>query len=321
MFARKSRLILATAVIGLALLHGEFAAGRDRALFPPPGPCVGSGTCTIDCSTQTITEALANGAAGAGGRLTIIVNGNCTEDITIERDRVTLKDGTLTGTGADQPVIQILSARGIVIDNMTVQGPASPPAVKDGILDTGNADVTITNNSIVQNHGRNGIVAKNSASVTVTNSTVQGNGRNGIDLRNSSAIINGNQIINNIRHGIAMVSSSGHIFDNTITTNGRDGITVDMTGSVMVGPDYGFTEVEQPGNTITNNARMGVKVVTNSSGRLSDNTITGHPGDPGTFGAQPDVRISESVGIFDGPANTIGTCDTTTGTVIGGTCP
>jgi hypothetical protein len=139
MFENKSILTLAIAALGLTLVQGEAAFGRGLISPPPPGPCEG-GTCTINCATETIGEVLANAAAGPGGRLTIIVNGNCTEDLTIERDRVTLKDGTLTGTGADQPVIEILGARGIVIDNMTVQDGAS-----HGILATRSADVTVVN--------------------------------------------------------------------------------------------------------------------------------------------------------------------------------
>jgi hypothetical protein len=323
MFARKSLLVLVTTALGFALAQEATAAGRGL-VSPPAGPCDGAGICTVTCGVQTISEVLANAASGPGGRLTIIVNGNCTEDVTIGRDRVTLKDGTLTGTGADQPVIQILGARGIVIDNMTVTGPVSPPGVKDGIVVTGNADVTIMNNSIVQNHGRNGIDAKNSASVTVTNSIVQGNGRNGIDLgTSSSAIISGSQIKNNIRHGVGVGdSSSAHIFDNIITTNGRDGVTVVNTGHVTLGPDFGFTALEQPGNTITNNARNGVQVIWNSSTRLTANTITGQPFDDVTFPGGADLQIgSSSVGIQSGDPNTLVTCNINGLLMSGLTCP
>jgi hypothetical protein len=106
-----------------------------------PGGNSGDQNVTVTCtSSDTIGAALAK--ASPGGRLTITVKDTCAEDVTIERDRVTLFGGAVAGTGT-QPAIQVLGARGVVIQGMTVLGGAS-----HGILATRNADVTIVNTTV-----------------------------------------------------------------------------------------------------------------------------------------------------------------------------
>jgi hypothetical protein len=184
----------------------------------------GDQNVTVTCGSDTIAAALAN--AVPGGRLTITVNGTCTEDVTIERDRVTLKGGTVAGTGAVQPVIQILRARGIVIDNMTVQGGAS-----DGIFATHNADVTITN-STVRNNAQDGVDLRWGAFADISGSTISGNPNCAVVVADgANVLLTDNPLITTDQPSSAICATIGAYRKATVFLNGVNTITnTDTTG-------------------------------------------------------------------------------------------
>jgi hypothetical protein len=227
MFGKKSFLILAITVFGLALAPEAMAIGRGL-VSPPSGPCDGAGTCTVTCGVQTIGEVLANAASGPGGKLTIIVNGDCTEDLLIERDDVTLQDGTITGTGANQPVIAVRGARRILIDNMVVQGGAS-----DGIRAGHNADVTIIN-STVQNNARYGVAMFWGAYADIEGSTITGNAQCAVGAFNGGRLyLENNPLISSAVSDIAICATVGGYRNAVIYLGGGNTITNTGGGWVM----------------------------------------------------------------------------------------
>lgn len=172
---------------------------------------------TVTCGVDTIAAALAN--AAPAGRLIITVSGTCTEDIIIERDHVTLKDGTVAGTGAVQPVIQILGARGIVIDNMTVQGGANY-----GIEATRNADVTITN-STIQNNALHGVLLSWGAHGDINGSTIQGNARCGVLAQHGVTVLLTGNVITTAQPVVTVCSAIVPSRNTTVFLAGGNMIT------------------------------------------------------------------------------------------------
>lgn len=186
----------------------------------------GDQSVTVNCGTDTISAALAN--ASPGGRLTITVNGVCVEDVTIERDRVTLKDGTVSGTGAMQPVIQILGARGIVIDNMTVQNGAT-----HGVFANNNADVTITN-STVQNNGQDGVQLRWGAFGDIRGSHISGNAECAVSPRDgANVLLANNPLITTAQPDAGICSTIGAYRTTTVRLAGGNTITNTGGGAAM----------------------------------------------------------------------------------------
>lgn len=186
----------------------------------------GDQNVAVNCGTDTISTALAH--ASPGGRLTITVNGVCVEDVTIERDRVTLKDGTVSGTGAIQPVIQILGARGIVLDNMIVQNGAT-----HGVFATNNADVTITN-STVQNNAQDGVQLRWGAFGDIRGSTISGNAECAVSPRDgANVLLANNPLITTTQPDAGICSTIGAYRTTTVRLAGGNTITNTGGGAAM----------------------------------------------------------------------------------------
>jgi hypothetical protein len=199
---------------------------------------------TVTCGSGTIAAALAN--APPGGRLTITVNGTCTENVTIERDLVTLKDGTVAGTGAAQPVIQILGARGIVIDNMTVQGGAS-----HGIEATRRADVTITN-SLIQNNTGYGVRLRWGAHGDISGSTITGNVQCAVGALDAATVVLTNNSLTTAQPNPDIGSTIGGYRKTTIFLNGGNTVTNTGGGGLAMEVNQGSAVRAQNGvDTIT----------------------------------------------------------------------
>jgi hypothetical protein len=180
---------------------------------------------TVTCGTDTIAAALAN--AAPDGRLTITVNGTCTENVTIERNQVTLKGGAVAGTGAAQPVIDILGARGIVIDNMTVQGGAS-----HGISATRNADVTITN-TVVQNNAGYGVRLNWGAFGDISGSTITSTAQCAVAASNGASVLLTNNSLTTAQPDAQICATLGGYRNTTIFLNGGNTITNTGGGYAM----------------------------------------------------------------------------------------
>ena len=74
----------------IATNKGDIATNKGDITNLKTG--LGANAATVNCGTDTIGDVLA--AATPGGRLTITINGTCTENVTIERNKVTLQGGS-----------------------------------------------------------------------------------------------------------------------------------------------------------------------------------------------------------------------------------
>ena len=83
---------------------------------------------TVDCSAgETVTDAL-NSISNPVAPVTITINGNCTEDIVITRDNVTLTGATptsgITGVAGSLGTIHVNHAEHVSINSMTITNHA-----------------------------------------------------------------------------------------------------------------------------------------------------------------------------------------------------
>lgn len=206
---------------------------------------VGPVSVEVDCALgQTIAQALQN----PGSPLTITVKGTCNENVTVDRDTVTLQadpaGGTVNGPNSALATITV-AGQDVVIDGLRVTG------------------------------GRNGIEAVGATRLTIQNCVAENTGRNGIHFtQGANGVVDSCTVQNNGRDGIAVLSGSTAILTrNTITTNIRRGVQVFQSSNALIG----ITRDNQPaGNMITNNGNRGITLTTGSSASIGMNTITGN---------------------------------------------
>jgi hypothetical protein len=283
-------------------------------------PAYADQNVTVDCASETIASAVAN--AAPGDRLTITVNGTCTENVTIERDQVTLKDGTVAGTGAVQPVIQILGARGIVIDTMTLQGGAS-----HGIEATRNADVTITN-STMQNNALDGVRLSWGAFGDISGTTISGNMNCAVAVTNGAKVLLTTNTLTTAQPDIGTCSTIVAGRNATIFLNGSNTITNTDSNGFAMDIFQGSTVRGQP-STTTDTIMGDIAVDRLANADFRNETITGNI----SVGRRSWLRVrtpsgvtgdifidSDSTATFDGaPSPTINgtvTCGVSNATLV-----
>ncbi len=232
----------------IATNKGDIAANKGNITNLQTG--LGANAVTVNCGTDTIGDVLA--AATPGGRLTITINGTCTENVTIERNKVTLQGGSgggVTGT------ITIPSARWVVIKKLTVTGPGA------GISGFENASFTVEESTIDAN-GTDGIQVHDGANANILNNTITNNGQaslpdsgRGVVLGDgASADIRNNTIEDNRSDGIGVFNGAfARIEQNTIQRNGRAAV---FESGIQVSRAL----VRANGNVIRNNGYAGVEV-------------------------------------------------------------
>jgi Right handed beta helix region len=250
-------------------------------------------TLPVDCGRgQTITKAL-NFTDVLHRPLVLVVRGTCNENVTIDRDDITLKGDPNTGATINGPsagsTITVRASR-VLLDRLTVRG-GNPSgialvgrsdvdisncdvqgAVSHGINVAGNSSVTITNCSI-QYNGRSGVGIPQ-GSVAIVNSQIAFNSGNGVRVRgNSNLTVNGGAISSNAWSGIDMESGSGVISGTTITANGTNAALPEGSRrGVLALASY----VQINNSSITNNTGSGVAVVQGGSLSLYNSTVTGN---------------------------------------------
>lgn len=226
---------------------------------------VGAQTRTVNCPGGSVGQALRLPSIRP---LTIIVQGTCHENITIQRDDVTIQAGaggasivssTLAGTTKD--VVTIDGAKRVVLIGLTISG------------------------------GLNGVVGRNGAHFGVLGSTVQGNLQNGIvatlgstvaiDSTGTGATAVPTTVSNNGsgtgsdpargQHGLVVGdNSSAVVMNSTFTGNARNGITILRSSSARIGINP--AAVAGP-NTISGNTLSGISVFQSSQALIHGNTI------------------------------------------------
>lgn len=193
MKGKPALLFLAT---GLALLGPAMAGAQDGG--PPgggppggaaPGPPVPAAlTVQVDCAAgDSVAAALARPAT----ELTIEISGLCTEDVTVRRERVTLRgtdpaaDG-LRGAGPGvlpaDGVLRIVGARAVRIENLGVTGGA-----RNGLAIVQSLGVTVVNCRISDN-ARIGLAASGASFVDMADTVLRDNLAGGLAAFDSTVI-------------------------------------------------------------------------------------------------------------------------------------
>jgi parallel beta-helix repeat protein len=276
------------------------ARGTSKASPPPTSNASGPLTLTVDCSKgQTIAHALQQGDERK--ELVVIVRGTCNENVTINRDKVTLQGGPGTGATVNAPDAStdaiIVEGTDISIVGLTVTGGLR------GVRAIGVQGVTILD-SVIQNAAQNGIHVISSHANIVGN-TIQYSGNHGMAFSAANGRVQDNQIRSNAKAGVYLQQLSALSMNgNTITANGSNGVEV-ATGSyaslvnsqIMSNSSHGVTldqgsSISISGSTVSSNGAAGVWLYSNSTAVIDGCTIAAN----GTDAAAPQlVRVGVSV--------------------------
>jgi len=250
----------------------------------------------VNCNKgETITEALQKSDAKP---ITIEVKGTCNENVTIDRNDVTLiahpSGGAISGVEPIDATI-IINGDRAVIDGLTLTGGGGGIRVlgKNNMIrncivqnvgangipfpgGTGTVD-----NCTIQNSGQNGVNVFNGGGVTVTNCTIQNSGIHGVNISGGGgATVTKSTIQNNGIHGVN-ISDGGRatVTNSTISSNNSHGIafykgglgTVDQC-TVQSNAGHGI-RIEAASATVINsmissNARCGIMVTKGGDARI-----------------------------------------------------
>jgi len=234
--------------IALVVMLG-FAAARPDA----------AEAVTVNCPGQTIKQALALSGGGAGPKqLVITVSGNCTENVVITRDDVTINTNgaataTITAQFANQPVIQLDGARRIVIDGVMANG------------------INLVG-------GTYGLVASRGATASLANCDVSGATNAGVISSYSSTLEVDRCVLHNNNRGGAASNDSQLIVTNSfVQNNASEGLLAVRSSYLRVGQDGGGNVVARPVE-VNNNGTQGISVLDSSSGTIVASNIHHNPG-------------------------------------------
>lgn len=212
----------------------------------------------VNCdSGARISQALGRPTPG-DRRLVVLVGGTCNENVTIERDDVTLRaqsyGGGVSATDASRSAILISGARRVTLEGLTVAGGLH------GVHVVGGGSVAIRASGI-RNAVRNGVAVDSGASASIDASTIENHGRTGVFVGGAGATMTG----------------------SLVRGNGLSGVSSVQGGSVALGDTDALGNV-CCGNTIEGNALDGVTIADNAVAVLYGNTIQGNGTSSGRFG-------------------------------------
>jgi len=269
------------------------ARGTSKATPPATSNASGSLTLTVDCSKgQTISHALQQGDERK--ELVVIVRGTCYENVTINRDDVTIQGDPGSGATVNAPdasanAITVQGTR-IGIVGLTVAGGLN------GIAATGVPALGIQDN-VIQNAARNGIQLISSHASIIRN-TIQYSGNIGVNLNGASGRVLDTQIVSNSAHGVSLDGGSSLTMGgSTVSSNEAvgvwlygnstiviDGCTITANGTdstisqlERVGVSVNFSHADIRNSSITNHPYRGI--VTTGTLLLGNTTVTGNGAD------------------------------------------
>jgi hypothetical protein len=303
MFTHRARPI-ALAIAALSLVafqaaHADSDGDRDRDRSRDR-------TVNVDCAAgDTIARALTRGDDRKS--LTILINGTCSESVTINRSDIKLAaaapGATVSGPDPAIDTIRVTGSR-VTIDGITVTGG------RNGITADSAAGL-IVQNALVQDTGRSGIVYAHGASGTVDTVRVTGNARDGIAVDAASAAIINSQVSQNTRHGVGVFTNGsarigldylGNAGGNTISANGFAGIQI-VFGSAAV---IAMNQITGNGTSADPLAiRAGINLASATADIIGGNTISGNLG--------TGVNLVRSSAIFADPQFGFSTANTVSG--------
>lgn len=219
-------------------------------------------TLTVNCGAgQTVGAALAQ-AQSHSGPVNIIISGTCTEQVTVNRDDVTLQGNTPTdglkflSSPSSGPVLALDGQR-IKVANLTVSGGTF------GIYATHGASVNVFSVD-VSGAANVGINAANSATANVNNSKIHGNQTFGVSaVYGGSLIVIGSSVTGNGFHGAyASIFGVLSLRQDTIEGNGGTGVLAWLGG---------VAEIQ--GCTIQGNVKSGASAISNGTVWLDGGTV------------------------------------------------
>lgn len=239
--------------------------------FPATASALSDLVINVDCASGSRIATALGRPSVLDRRMIIVVNGTCTENVTIERDDVTLRAGASGGgvSAADsaKPTIVVNGARRVAMENLTVTGGFH------GVFATSGAAAAIRG-GIVRNAVQHGVVADGGASVSVDQCTVESNGQQGV-------LADGARV---------------RVTNATVRGNGLSGVAAIRTGSAVLG-STDAAGVVCCGNVIENNTFDGVTIADSATATLYGNTVQGNGSANGRFGV---LAVHESAAVLRG---------------------
>jgi hypothetical protein len=251
-----SRLAVAAFAAAVATLiagesRADFDLGQGIVLAPsaqipqPPGVTSDPLEVTVNCSGGgTVAQALALKPL-TNNRLTITINGTCTEAINTGFNAFTLQGGTSGGTiqapsSSTDPVLGI-SGQHVILDNLRISGGVNTLKGFHGAQFSGNnivvqggsnSDVQLDgatadlNGSTIQNSASDGVQVNFASALFVNGGTIQNNAGWGMDaFAGGSVDLYGGVVVqaNTLGGGVAGGAASIVLNDGTVTQNGTTG--------------------------------------------------------------------------------------------------
>jgi parallel beta-helix repeat protein len=223
----------------------------------------------------TVTGGYNGIAVGQGGSLTL--------------------DGNSTISGARSNGVVSSFGSSMTVNSSTIQGNPRGATASD------NSAIVVTNSHIISNTGPGVLVQRSSSARIGQNlfgdqmkSWIMGNGGNGVSVsRGSHAIIDGNEIKNNVGSGVSVEGSSATVINNLISGNQGKGIAVFSSANSRIG----INEGDQPApNTIETNMYNGIQISNSAAAYILANTIRLN----GLTTGRPGVSISRASGRLMG---------------------
>jgi hypothetical protein len=242
--------------------NNEIAVKLQRFLEPQ--------SVTVDCAAgETVGDALL--ATASAPRVTISVEGTCTETVFIGRDNVRLVaaaagDG-FTGPAANQAVL-ILNGRRISVTGLTLTGGSFGLAIGNGAQVSGDAlQVTGAQNA--------GILVAGNAVATIVNSTVENSG-GGLSAANGGALTFFGGTVRDVNGEGARAAGGGTLFL-------RNSVVEDSDGHGIIA--YPGGSIEANGSTVRNSGNTGAYAfggaIQFSGGLIEGTTFGGVSADEG----------------------------------------
>lgn len=210
----------------------------------------------VDCDKG---QAIGNIAAGKGA-ITLVVKGNCLDNIVIAADDVTITtDGVsaaaIAARDAAQPAILLDGARRVRIDGLFAGGLAITGGTS-GISARRGSSLDLAN-CTVSGSSQNAVVASFASTVSIDHCTIGPNDGNGAVAANAGALV---------------------ITDSTVANNAGQGIVATRGSYVRIGQDLDGTPSVRP-VTVSASGGTGIAITESSSGNVVGGSIDASAGE------------------------------------------
>lgn len=221
---------LLAAIMALYLtppLHAQVGPPGDVPRGGPPVPA--TLTVSVDCDAG---ESLASALTTRADELTVELSGTCVEDVTIRRDRLTVRGATpgtavvgVSDAGTPQPAIAIEGASRVRLADFTIRDSDTR-----GLLVRDGASVELERMTLTRN-ASSGITVQDGSFARLLDVTATSNDFVGIAAWGNSSL----------RLGGNIVTSSNGVGGLSLSTG--SGLQYALTGAVLEANDNGFVGI------------------------------------------------------------------------------